>query len=239
MRALVTLIEKHRGTVMPGRTLMQQALPVTLGFKAAVWLSGLTGAAERLRRVEAEALTLQFGGAAGTLAALGPDGAKAKAALAKRLDLKEAPITWHTERGRIFDIAAALAALSGACAKVAGDVLLLMQTEVGEAFEPAAAGKGGSSTLPHKRNPVGGVAIRANHLRISGMMATLTMALEQEHESARRAPGRPNGRRCAISSCSPPAASSGLPRCWAAWRSTRSACAPISTRRSACRWRRA
>jgi 3-carboxy-cis,cis-muconate cycloisomerase len=169
---------------MPGRTLMQQALPITFAFKAAVWLSGLTGAAERLSRVEVEALALQFGGAAGTLAALGADGAKVKSALAKRLGLKEAPISWHTERGRLFDVATALAALSGASAKVAGDVLLLMQTEVGEAFEPAAAGKGGSSTLPHKRNPVGAAAIRANHRRISGMMATITLGLEQEHERA-------------------------------------------------------
>ena len=186
MNALVALIAAHRGTIMPGRTLMQQALPITFAFKAAVWLSALTGAAERFRRVEAGALALQFGGAAGTLAALGADGAKVKAALAKRLDLKEAPISWHAERGRIFDIAAALAALSGACAKIAGDVLLLMQTEVGEALEPAAAGKGGSSTLPHKRNPVGATAIRANHRRISGLMATVSIGLEQEHE---RAPG--------------------------------------------------
>ena len=184
VQALVALIEKHRGTVMPGRTLMQQALPITFAFKAAVWLSGLTGAAERLSQVEVEALALQFGGAAGTLAALGADGAKVKSALAKRLGLKEAPISWHTERGRLFDVATALAALSGASAKVAGDVLLLMQTEVGEAFEPAAAGKGGSSTLPHKRNPVGAAAIRANHRRISGMMATITLGLEQEHERA-------------------------------------------------------
>jgi 3-carboxy-cis,cis-muconate cycloisomerase len=182
MDALVALIREHRSTVMPGRTLMQQALPITLAFKAAVWLSALTGAAARLRHAKAEALTLQFGGAAGTLAALGEDGAKVKAALARELDLKEAPITWHTERGRIFDMAAALAALCGACTKIASDVLLLMQTEVGEALEPAAASKGGSSTLPHKRNPVGAVAIRANHRRVAGLMATITFALEQEHE---------------------------------------------------------
>jgi 3-carboxy-cis,cis-muconate cycloisomerase len=183
MEALVTLIGKHRGTVMAGRTLMQQALPITFGYKAAVWLAGLTQAAERLRRAEAE-LALQFGGAAGTLAALGTDGAKVKSALAAKLGLKEAPIAWHTERGRIFDIATALAGASGAAAKIATDVLFLMQTEVAEAFEPSAPGKGGSSTLPHKRNPVGAAAIRANHRRISGMMATVTVGLEQEHERA-------------------------------------------------------
>lgn len=183
-RALTALIGQHRGTIMPGRTLMQQALPISFAYKAAVWLSALTAAAERMRRIEADALALQFGGAAGTLAALGHDGTKVRSALAKRLGLKEAPISWHAERGRIFDIAAAIATLSGACAKIAGDVLLLMQSEVGEAREPAAAGKGGSSTLPHKRNPVGAAAIRANHRRISGLMATMTICLEQEHERA-------------------------------------------------------
>ncbi len=180
--ALRVLIGKHRGTVMAGRTLMQQALPITFGFKAAGWLSGLVGAAERLREVEAHALTLQFGGAAGTLAALGPDGEKVADALAAKLHLKKAPIAWHSERGRIFDIATALAGLSGAAAKIATDVTLLMQSEVAEAFEPAAPGKGGSSTMPHKRNPVGAAAIRANHRRIAGFIATLTLGLEQEHE---------------------------------------------------------
>jgi 3-carboxy-cis,cis-muconate cycloisomerase len=186
MAALVGLAEAHRRTLIAGRTLMQQALPTSFGFKAAGWLSGLTGAATRLRRIEAEALALQFGGAVGTLAALGADGLKVRQALAARLGLKEPAIDWHAERGRILDIAAALAALSGACAKIATDVMLLMQTEVGEAFEPAAAGRGGSSTMPHKRNPVGAAAIRANHRRIAGFMATLVMSLEQEHE---RAPG--------------------------------------------------
>ncbi len=184
MHALSTLIEAHRATVMAGRTLMQQALPITFAFKAAVWLSGLTGAAARLRHAEASSLALQFGGAAGTLAALGNDGAEVRAALAERLKLKEAPITWHAERGRIFDVAAVLAGLSGACSKIATDILLLMQTEVAEAFEPAAPGKGGSSTMPHKRNPIGAAAIRANHRRVSGLMATITFGLEQEHERA-------------------------------------------------------
>jgi 3-carboxy-cis,cis-muconate cycloisomerase len=184
--ALIRLAETHRRTLMPGRTWMQQALPITFGYKAAVWLSAVTAAAARLRRVEAEALALQFGGAAGTLAALGDKGPAVRKALAARLKLREPAISWHAERGRIADIAAALAALSGACAKIATDVLLLMQTEVGEAFEPAAAGKGGSSTMPHKRNPVGAAAIRANHRRIAGLVATTVMSMEQEHE---RAPG--------------------------------------------------
>jgi 3-carboxy-cis,cis-muconate cycloisomerase len=184
MTALVGLAEAHRQTLLAGRTLMQQALPTSFGFKAAGWLSGLTAATARLRNIETNGLALQFGGAVGTLAALGGDGLKVRSALAAHLALPEPAIGWHAERGRILDIAAALAGLSGACAKIATDVMLLMQTEVGEAFEPAGAGKGGSSTMPHKRNPVGAAAIRANHRRIAGFMATLVMSLEQEHERA-------------------------------------------------------
>jgi len=186
LAALTKLIGAHRNTLMPGRTLMQQALPTSFAFKAAGWLSGLTGAAERLKVIEASALALQFGGAVGTLAALGEKGAAVRKALAVRLKLSEPSIAWHAERGRIFALGAALAGISGACAKIATDVMLLMQSEVGEAFEPPASGKGGSSTLPHKRNPVGAAAIRANHRRIAGQMATLAMSLEAEHE---RAPG--------------------------------------------------
>jgi 3-carboxy-cis,cis-muconate cycloisomerase len=181
---LIDLAVAHQATLMAGRTLMQQAVPITFGYKAAVWLSGLTFAAERLRRAETEALALQFGGAAGTLAVLGADGLKVREALARRLKIAEAPMSWHAERGRILDIAAALAGLSGACAKVATDVILMMQTEVGEILEPAAEGKGGSSAMPHKRNPVGSIAIRANHRRISGLMAIVVAAMEQEHERA-------------------------------------------------------
>lgn len=182
--ALMHLIEAHRTTLMPGRTLMQQALPITFGYKAATWLSGLNAAVARLRWVEAEGLALQFGGAAGTLSALGDKGPAVRKALAARLKLREPAISWHAERSRIAEIAATLATLSGACTKIATDILLLMQTEVGEAFEPAGEGKGGSSTLPHKRNPVGATTIRANHRRIAGLMATIFMSMEQEHERA-------------------------------------------------------
>ena len=186
MRALISLTEAHRATLMPGRTWLQHAVPITFGHKAATWLAGVIEARRRLFLLHATSIALQFGGAAGNLSALGVDGLKVRAALAARLGLAEAPITWHAERGRIADIAFALASLSGLAAKIATDVLLLMQTEVGEAFEPAAAGKGGSSTMPHKRNPVAGAAIRANHRRISGLAATIAIGLEQEHE---RAPG--------------------------------------------------
>jgi len=184
MQALEKLIAAHRATVMPGRTLMQQALPITFAYKAAVWLSGLTGVAERLRWVRANALTLQFGGASGTLAALGDKGIAVRRALAVQLKLGEPDITWHAQRSRILDIASTLAGLSGACAKIATDVLLLMQSEIAEVLEPAAAGKGGSSSMPHKRNPVGSIAIRANHQRIAGMLASVASGLVQEHERA-------------------------------------------------------
>jgi 3-carboxy-cis,cis-muconate cycloisomerase len=182
MQITIALASAHRKTMIAGRTLMQQAVPISFAFKAAGWLSGLTGAAERLRWVAANAVVLQFGGAAGTLAALGEHGLRVRAALAKRLELAEPDISWHTQRSRILDFGSALANLSGACAKIATDILLLMQSEVAEAHEPAGAGKGGSSTMPQKRNPVGAIAIRANHRRIAGLMATIVTSLEQEHE---------------------------------------------------------
>jgi 3-carboxy-cis,cis-muconate cycloisomerase len=182
--ACVALAEEGRGALMAGRTFLQQALPTTFGHKAAVWLSGLVRARAEVRRVRAASIALQFGGAVGTLAALGADGLKVRAALARILGLPEAPVSWHAERSRVFAIAAALAGASGAAAKIAGDVALMMQSEVGEAFEPAAEGKGGSSTMPHKRNPVAAAAIRANHLRIAGTMATMTLAIAHEHERA-------------------------------------------------------
>ena len=182
IEAAIALVSAHRQTIMPGRTLMQQAVPISFAFKAAGWLSGLTGAAERLRWVAANAVVFQFGGAAGTLAALGEHGLQVRTALARRLELAEPDITWHTQRSRILDFSSALANVSVACAKIATDILLLMQSEVAEAHEPAAAGKGGSSTMPQKRNPVGAIAIRANHRRIAGFLATIVASLEQEHE---------------------------------------------------------
>ena len=184
IEATIALADNHRATLMAGRTLLQQALPIPFGHKAAVWLGGLTRSRAALRSAACDCLALQFGGAAGTLAALGRDGGGVRAALGRRLGLPDPGASWHAERSRIFGIAAALAGASGAAAKIATDVALMMQTEVGEAFEPSAAGKGGSSTMPHKRNPVGCAAIRANHMRIAGMMATITSALQGEHERA-------------------------------------------------------
>ncbi len=182
----ITLAEAHRDAVMAGRTFLQQAVPVTFAFKAANWTTGLVGVHVGLARNLAENIALQFGGAAGTLASLGSNGMAVRAALAAELGLPEPHTTWHAERSRFVKIATALATASAVFAKIATDIMLMMQPEVGEAFEPAAAGRGGSSTMPHKRNPVAAAAVRANHRRIAGLVATLLIAAEAEHE---RAPG--------------------------------------------------
>ena len=182
----IALAETHKNAVMAGRTFLQLAVPVTFAFKAANWTAGLLGVRVSLIRNLDENIALQFGGAAGTLSALGPDGMAVRAALAAELGLPEAHISWHSERSRFAEISTALGVASAVFAKIATDIMLMMQPEVGEAFEPAAAGRGGSSTMPHKRNPIGAAAIRANHRRIAGLVATMLMAGEQEHE---RAPG--------------------------------------------------
>ncbi|MHA1190270.1 MAG: 3-carboxy-cis,cis-muconate cycloisomerase [Alphaproteobacteria bacterium] len=184
--ATISLAETHRATVMPGRTLLQHALPITFGAKAAGWLIGLITARRTVRRLNDECIALQFAGAVGTLAALGSDGAKVRAALSRILNLPDPGGPWHSERSRFAEIATGLGHVSGLLSKIATDIMLMMQSEVGEAFEPTAPGRGGSSTMPHKRNPVASAAIRANHRRIAGLVATMLMTMESEHE---RAPG--------------------------------------------------
>ena len=182
IKAGVRLARNQKNAIMAGRTFLQQAVPVTFAFKAANWTAGLARLRGSLIRNLEENIALQFGGAAGTLAALGPDGMAVRAALAAELDLAEPQMSWHSERSRFVEIATALGAASAVFAKIATDIMLMMQPEVAEAFEPAAAGRGGSSTMPHKRNPVGAIAIRANHRRIAGLVATMLMAAEAEHE---------------------------------------------------------
>lgn len=151
--AFAALAERHRGTPAAGRTLMQQALPIPFGLKLAGYAAALARSRTRLQRLRREAVLVQFGGAAGTLASLGERGLDVAERLAKELRLGMADAPWHAHRDRVAEIAAALAILAGTCGKIARDVTILMQTEVGEAFEPARAGRGGSSTMPHKRNP--------------------------------------------------------------------------------------
>ncbi len=178
------LADRHRTTPMPGRTLLQQALPTTFGAVVAGWTRGLTGAADRLDDVLTHHLAAQLGGAVGTLASLHPRGPAVATAFAAGLGLPDADLPWHTERGRVTEVAAALGRVSGAAGTVAQDIVLLAQTEVGELTEDGGSLVGGSSTMPHKRNPVAAVSALAAARQAPGLIATLFAAQIQEHQRA-------------------------------------------------------
>lgn len=182
--ACARLAEEHRGTLMAGRTLLQQALPTTFGLKAAGWLVSALEARLRLREVRASGLAAQLGGAAGTLASFGDHGLIVVREFALELGLPEPPLPWHTDRTRISAIGGSLSLLAGVLAKISQDIILLAQTEVGEVAEPAGEGRGVSSTLPHKRNPVLSVTAAANARRVQDLARTLQAAMAQEHERA-------------------------------------------------------
>jgi 3-carboxy-cis,cis-muconate cycloisomerase len=182
--AAAALADEHRATVMAGRTLLQQAVPISFGLKAAGWLVGLDEAAQRLEAVRATRLAAQLGGAAGTLAAMGDAGVDVLSRFARELGLAEPVVPWHASRTRIAELAGALGECCGAMAKVAGDVVLLAQTEVGEVREGGAGDRGGSSAMPHKRNPVAAVSALAGARQAPGLVATLLGAMEHEHERA-------------------------------------------------------
>jgi 3-carboxy-cis,cis-muconate cycloisomerase len=175
------LARSHRDTPVAGRTLLQQAVPTTFGLKAAGWMAGLEDARRWLNELRVERLAAQLGGAAGTLASLGDAGPAVAEAYADALGLPEPVLPWHTLRGRIGELAAALAVTSGAVAKVARDVILLSQTEVAEVRE---AKGGGSSAMPHKRNPVAAICALASAQQAPGLAATLLGAMAHEHERA-------------------------------------------------------
>ncbi len=182
--ACAALAERYRHTTMAGRTLLQQALPITFGLKAARWLALVTRQVGRLRELRGRVLVIQLGGAAGTLASLGDRGLAVAELLAAELGLAVPDLPWHTERDRVAELAAALGVLAGGMAKIAVDVALMAQTEVGEVAEAAAPGKGGSSTLPQKRNPVDvTMALAAARLAI-GLVPVVLSAMVQEHERA-------------------------------------------------------
>ncbi|GAB3465557.1 3-carboxy-cis,cis-muconate cycloisomerase [Streptomonospora sediminis] len=181
---LAALAAEHRGTVMAGRTLLQQALPTTFGLVAAGWLEGLDTAARRLEDTLRSGAAAQLGGAAGTLASLGGDGPAVVAAFAEETGLAEPLLPWHTERGRVAEIAAGLSRVCGAAGKAAGDIVLLAQTEVGEVEEVGGSGVGGSSTLPHKRNPIAAVSAAACAEQAPGLVSTLMAAQVQQHQRA-------------------------------------------------------
>lgn len=181
---LQQLAETHRHSIMAGRSFLQHARPITFGYKIATWMDGLIRSAQRIDQVLQHNLVLQFGGAVGTLAGFGDKALPVASSLARKLDLALPPISWHTQRDRLLEVASTLGILTGNLGKIAKDISLLMQTEVAEVFEPSGAGKGGSSTMPHKRNPVGCVAILAAAQRSPGLLSTLFQSLPQDHERA-------------------------------------------------------
>ncbi len=173
---------RHAGVPMAGRTWLQQATPTTFGLKAAGWADALDRARGRLAAALEEALVLQLGGASGTLAALGSDGLAVAGAMAARLLLRVPDLPWHAHRDRLVHLACALGVAAGTIGKIARDLSLLAQTEIGEAFEAPVEGRGGSSTMPHKRNPVSTSVALAAAVRAPGLVATMLAAMNQEHE---------------------------------------------------------
>lgn len=180
--SLASLAEQHRSTPVVARTLMQQAVPTVFGLKVAGWLDAIGRHRTRVRDLQTRALVVQFGGAAGTLAMLGDRGLAVAAALAEELQLALPSIPWHGHRDRVVEVATTLALLTGTLGKMARDISLQMQTEVGEVFEPSGEGRGGSSTMPHKRNPVTCEVVLAAATRVPGLTSILLAAMPQEHE---------------------------------------------------------
>ena len=177
--ALAGLADTHRGTVMPGRTRSQQATPISFGLKVAGWLAPLLRDRDRLRELKPRLLLLSFGGASGTLGALGQDGIAVEAALAEVLDLAVPPMPWHAQRDGIAEFAGWLALVTGTLGKIGRDLILLAQNEVAE-VRPGAGG--GSSTMPQKSNPVGPEALVALARFNAGMVGQLHQAMLHEHE---------------------------------------------------------
>jgi 3-carboxy-cis,cis-muconate cycloisomerase len=184
--ACAQLADTYRHALEPGRTLMQQAPPITFGLKAAGWLSALDAVREQLAEVRAEVPAVQLGGAVGTLAAFGGGGLEIATDVADQLGLIDPGIPWHTDRLRPARVACVLGMALGVLAKLARDVVLLAQTEVAEVREgereDGAGGRGGSSTMPHKRNPVGAIAVLACAQRGPGLVATVLSAMAPELE---------------------------------------------------------
>jgi 3-carboxy-cis,cis-muconate cycloisomerase len=182
-KALADLSERHKQSVMLGRTLLQPAPPVTFGLKAAGWLASVCRGRRRLQKAFRVAAVLQFGGASGTLSSLGERGIPVAEALSVELGFGDAPPTpWHTQRDELASLICVCGVLTGSLGKMARDVSLLMQSEVGEAAEPAGEGRGGSSTMPNKRNPTAcSLTLAAAH-RVPGLVASFLSAMLQEHE---------------------------------------------------------
>ncbi|MGA8442765.1 MAG: 3-carboxy-cis,cis-muconate cycloisomerase [Candidatus Sulfotelmatobacter sp.] len=183
-RALTRLSEQHTATVMLGRTLMQAAPPVTFGLKVAGWLAALSRSNKRLESAFEETMILQFGGASGTLASLGDKGTIVARTLSEELGLRCPEAPWHAHRDRLAYLVCCCGVLTGSLGKMARDISLLMQTEVGEVAETGGEGRGGSSTMPHKRNPIACSLTLAAAERVPGLVASFLSAMVQEQERA-------------------------------------------------------
>lgn len=183
-QTLVALSRRYRDTPMAGRTHLQQALPITFGFKAAVWLSALDRHAERLAQLRTRVLVAELGGAVGTLASLGHDGLRVHDAFAEELGLAPASIAWHVARDGLVETVQFLALLTGSLGKIGYDVILMAATEVGEVFEPFAEGRGASSTMPQKRNPISSEIMMATARAVASHAGTMLEAMVQDHERA-------------------------------------------------------
>ncbi len=182
--AAAGLAEAHATTKMLGRTLLQAAMPITFGLKAANWLSAIDESRAAIAHAEREALFLQCGGAAGTQDALGDKSEVFAAAYGAALNLPVPPTPWHTNRAPLCRLAAAITGAVGVAGKIGTDIALMMQSEIAEVLEPAAPGRGASSAMAHKRNPTLSIAARAAALRAPFLLATLFAAQDQEHERA-------------------------------------------------------
>ncbi len=185
--ACARLVEAHRDTLIAGRTLLQQAIPTTFGLKAAGWLVAVLEARRRLLGMCGSGLPAQLGGAAGTLASLGDSGTFVLEEFALELGLPEPVVPWHTARSRVAEVGGVLSLAAGTLGKISQDIILMAQTEVGEVAEPPGKpgeGRGSSSTLPHKRNPVLSITALANARRVQDLSRTLQAAMIGEHERA-------------------------------------------------------
>jgi 3-carboxy-cis,cis-muconate cycloisomerase len=182
--ALAALAKRYRDTPMAGRSNLQQAVPITFGYKVATYLAAFERHRQRLKELRPRVLVGEFGGAAGTLSSLGTSGLAVQAALMKELRLGQPEIAWHTVRDRIAEVGCFLGLVTGVCGKIAFDVKLMMQTEVEEVYEPFHEGRGSSSTMPQKRNPISCVYITATTSLVRQHVAALLDAMVEDHERA-------------------------------------------------------
>jgi 3-carboxy-cis,cis-muconate cycloisomerase len=180
--ALADLSRRYRDTPMAGRSNLQQAVPLTFGFKTAALLAAMQRHRERLAQLRPRVLVGEFGGAVGTLASLGADGLKVQAAMMDELGLGQPDIAWHTVRDRIGEVACFLGLLTGTLGKISMDVKLLMQTEVAEVYEPFHEARGSSSTMPQKRNPISCLYIHSTVALVRQHVAALLEAAVADHE---------------------------------------------------------